>query len=426
MKKHSSFGSSRVSQQQADDIWPRGAPPPDGEQFIDKVAELLAVSKDAIVAKQSIINTNGNGNMVFPDLPEEALDGRLGEICREKMGAFPRAYAWPALLAAASTLIEERTTRTNLYCALVGPVGSGKSQAIEWALKILGVEAPALMDIMSGSGEQLIRRTKDAQGAARLFSPDELSHLFEKMNIENSSFGSILNRAYYHDKFENLFGKKESSTFDCVLSIVGGIVFEKFDKLFNSFSTGGFYDRFIFGYVERFVYEYRPFDAGRTPVKANRVVVEYDVWQMKNNWIKINKEWDTRIAEHAIRCAVICAACDGRTALRAEDLGPAYEMIRYQHLVRDFLKPNPGENYEGRLAHKFLNYLKRYGGLFVDKRELLRNTRAYDLGPSAADRALTILKANGDIEMQKSGKKIIIKLVTEQEHAVGAGPEEEL
>jgi hypothetical protein len=362
-------------------------------------------------------NGNGNGHYAFPEIPDDALEGRLGDICREYLGDLPRSYAWPTLLAVASAMIEERTTRTNLYVALVGPVHSGKSVAIDRAVKILGICEPVLMDIMSGSAEQLVRKTKNAAGACRLFSPDELGHLFDKMHIENSSYSYILNRAYYKDRFEILMGKKEAAWFDCSLSIVGGVVQNKFEKLFNASSTGGLYDRFLFGYQpDDATHDYQPFERNSLTLRPTRVVIAHDVWQMKKNWLQAHKDWNPRVVEHALRASVICASFDGRTILNAEDLGPAYSMIRYQTMIRDFLKPNPGENFEGRLAHKFLNHLRRLQGASITRRELLQYTHAYDLGPTQCDRVLSTMQANGDISITKVGKAVTIRMT---------GPEKE-
>ena len=121
------------------------------------------------------------------DMSDEVLDGRLGEICQRRMVRFPNAYGWPALVTVAGTLVERPNSgplRTNLFCGLVGPVDSGKSQAIECAIRALGLEKPRLQNVMSGSAEGLLAKLSDAEGAARLVSPDELGHLLSKPHRE--------------------------------------------------------------------------------------------------------------------------------------------------------------------------------------------------------------------------------------------------
>jgi hypothetical protein len=86
------------------------------------------------------------------DLPESCLDGWLGLICKERMSALPRAYAWLALLAGASVLVPRETKhRCNLYVDLDGPVHSGKSSTFEMAFHLLSLSKPALMKMKAGS-----------------------------------------------------------------------------------------------------------------------------------------------------------------------------------------------------------------------------------------------------------------------------------
>ena len=96
-------------------------------------------------------------------------------------------------------------------------------------------------------------------------------------------------------------------------------------------------------------------------------------------------------------------------------LRPARELARYETAIRKVLKPNPGENFEARLAHKFLNYLARHGGKYVSRRDMFRDTRAYDLGPSIAEKALSVLEANGDVVTTKVGRQMLVRLVTDLE-----------
>ena len=211
-------------QVELDSIWPKYAPKADPGRLIEAAQQMLDdVKRDYGIARNIIQVPSLDGHL--RDMPETVLDGRLGEICVNRMSTFPLAYAWPALLAVASTLLEPTPShRTNLFVALVGPVHSGKTQAIQQAIRILGIEPPALMSLLSGSGEQLVRHAADASGNPRLFSPDELGHLLEKMQIQRASYSFILNRAFSEDKFEVLMGHKERATFNCALSVLGGMV----------------------------------------------------------------------------------------------------------------------------------------------------------------------------------------------------------
>ena len=97
------------------------------------------------------------------DMPLAVLDGWLGEICRTRMlEDFPVAYAWPALLTAASVLVTAKLlpgarggfeTRANIYTGVIGPVQSGKSSAFMTAFYLLGIADHTLMHLKAGSAE---------------------------------------------------------------------------------------------------------------------------------------------------------------------------------------------------------------------------------------------------------------------------------
>ena len=187
--------------------------------------------------------------------------------------------------------------------------------------------------------------------------------------------------------------------------------------MFNAGTTGGLYDRFLFGlYPGGYFYDYFPFEGVRETIQPVRVEVDPEVWPEKRNWKTDDNELNPRVAEIAVRVAVVCAAFSGERVLTPAMLGPARELARYESAIRKVLKPNPGENFEARLAHKFLNYLARYGGRYVSRRDMFRDTRAYDLGPSVAEKALSVLEANGDVEITKVGRRqVLVRLVSELE-----------
>jgi len=336
-----------------------------------------------------------------PEFPEAALCGRLGEICERERESVPLSYLWPAIVTVASAMIPPSPNiRVNLYTALVGAPGTGKSETIKRACQFLGISEPPLLKMNCGSAEALAREVAGIGGQPRLLSPDELGHLLEKAHIENAAFPFILSRAYYDTDFKLRMARAAEANFDCRLSLIGGVVRDRFQDLFNKATTGGFYDRFIFGSCpDDYIFDYFPpngtshFD----PSLCTPVAVDRSVWAEKSRWVR-DRKVPSRSAEIALRVATVCASCDGRAILTASDLGPALEFAQYQEKVRNFLRPNPGENFEARLTHKFLEYLERAGGRWVSRSEILHDTHAYDLGPSTADRALTNLEHNGDIE----------------------------
>ena len=407
------------------DEWPQ----PDHSKLLDLVKELGDAKTQEQIKKleadtekaKKIASTNGDSGLLA-DMPESVLDGRLGELCYTHMltgKRFPLAYAWPALLACASVLVPRHTLkqRLNLFVALSGPVHTGKSQAIEAAQQLLGIAPPELMSMFAGSAEALARKCAEAKGAPRLFSPDELGHMLEKSHIENASFPFVLNLAFYKTQFELRMGKKEVANFDTSLSIVGGIVSDRFDELFSHSSTAGLYDRFLFGACPGgFKFSYFPFEDEPRRFDLVTVGVHPEVWVEKEIWLTEDFQLEPRVVEIALRAATICAAFDGRTLLRAKDLTAARELASYGQKIRNYLRPNEGENPEAKITAKFLAYLKRLGGREVTKRVLFHDCGAERCGLTIADRALKALVANDDVYMTPPKERPCrVRLILEDE-----------
>jgi hypothetical protein len=379
------------------------------------------------------------------DMPAEVLDGWLGQIVRDHMADFPIAYAWPAVLTIASALLPQFDERSNLYTALVGPVGNGKSQAIERACQLFGLgeqdKLPRL-DMMSGSAEGLIKRIGDLDmqpGSPVLMNVDELGHLMEKAQLEGSSFPYILDRAFYYTKFQATLARAREVTFNCRLSLIGGIVDEDFSNLFGSKTKGGLHDRFIFGQQPTgYQYHYKKFrgspvftpaapappaEEGEVPfsdspaVRPVTVAIHPDVEDAAKKW---KQDYpilmEGRCVELALRAAVIAAAFDCRTELRAKDLGPALAFALYQAEVRKTLKPNPGETMEAKFQNAVIDWLDAHlpatddePGPYIKRRDLYKKVHAERYGFGVADRAMQALEANGEIGTGVLGKSRVVR-----------------
>ncbi|MFY9531247.1 MAG: DUF3854 domain-containing protein [Candidatus Acidiferrales bacterium] len=369
--------------------------------------ELPDVSPGAPVEPLSI------NELTVPDMPKTVLDGRLGEICLRRLSDFPVAYAWLALLAAASQLVEPRPSaaiRTNIYSGLVGKVHSGKSVGVKRSCHLLGIDhliPPVIVDVKAGSAEGLFATIGDRGGANVLFNPDELSHLLEKAQITNASFAYVLNSLFYQNSNPLTIAKGKAINFNACVSIVGGIVEEKFGDAFGSATTAGLYDRFLFGQCPSdFEYLYRPetgtpaFSPGVLPLQPE---VNPELWEARNQIAK-SEGINPRLLEIALRCAVICAAFDGRKEILATDLEPAWELARYQERVRLLLAPNPGKNFEAQAAYKVIAYLNRHApkGEWLRLRDVLRGSRAWDYGPSLTERVINAMTFSGAIEQAEA------------------------
>lgn len=336
------------------------------------------------------------------DWSDAVLDGRLGEICQRRMSRFPIAYAWPSLIAVASAMVPPIMPTTgiiisddnlNSFTGLVGPVHSGKSQAIEWAYKTLGLPDGSYSAVKAGSSESLLiklsgMRTKGMLSQSLLIDLDEWSHLFAKAGIENSSFITFLHTAFYKRRQNVVMSRGKEIDFNCQISFVGGIVEDEFDDCFGAKSMGGLHDRFTFGLCpEGYNFLFRPFEGIRETTSPITVEVDPAIWEMAEQIRKENPKIG-REAEIAIRAARICASFDGRKILRAQDCESSVKtFIATQLHIREYLRPNEGVTNDAKCANALLMWLERNASdmRVVPERDVrhgLRKTLA-KLGPGA-------------------------------------------
>lgn len=348
------------------------------------------------------------------DMPEDCVVGVLGDACLERMSAFPRAYSWLTLVTHAAQFVPSSgptSWRQNLYFAPVGVVHGGKSVAGTYARGLLAMDEDALpmVNVMPGSAEGLMKKLANANGQSRLVNVDELGFLLERASLEGASFPFILDRSYYQKAYALTTQNGKEVTFNCSLSLIGGVTllkegaYEQFGDLFGRQSIGGMYDRFLFGLAPSgWEYDYLPFSGpslGIDVTKLKPVTIGTDVWEAKNAWVKQYK-LNPRRTESCIRVVGNCASYDGRTVLHPQDIEkPVIALAKYQTQLELLLKPNPGQNDDGRLSNKLMGYLRRHSpnGEWLSERDMLRDTNAYDYGVRA-EKVLNSLEYNGEIE----------------------------
>lgn len=353
------------------------------------------------------------------DMPAECLDGWLGQVCRERMADFPRGFAWPALLGAASVYVPQASdVHCNLDVDLDGPIHGGKSTTWNKVFHLLSLKKNTLprLDAKCGSVEGMVQllQEKGVNGQSVIVFPDELAHLLQKAAIEHAAFPQVLCDAFYTDQQELTVANRKHLTLNARITLLGGTVAERFGDLFGAATTQGLYDRFLFGSCpEDYRLPWVPFDhepPAFTPTSAEMVPsmlderpvvvkVERAVFDEINRW---KKEYDMgRVAEIALRCAVIAASFDRRPKLTVDNLGPAFELAKYQMRLRKILQPNPGENPDAQMAFKIMTWLQDNAadGRWTGKRLLTRMISAHRLGPGVFDRAVTSLVKNGELEI---------------------------
>ena len=421
-----------------------------------KMEEAVAAVKTIIVPQLSLISAHirGGGSTVSPNnvlvvLPGAERDNlilspsamtstRLGDIYNDIFApcGIPLEMALPALFTAASVrvpngvgdsdLVVGDDLMSNLYTALIGPVGGGKSQVIEWACKALNIykadRAPHYMESKFPSTERMLiylKKNLKSFGTNFLINPDEWSYLFQKNRVTGSSFPQFMTTSYYRRRQTfPLAGRAGELILNNAISYIGGVVDDEFDMLFDASTLGGLYDRFFFGLREGWKMDYRPYPRGlelHDNWDTSVVARDGSVFEVVKKWNQENPSRG-RIVEIMIRVAVIAASLDGRSLITGRDIENLAGLADNQAAIRGMYSPNVGQLPEAKFQHAILNWLKSHAGdgRWVPISTVKKGVHVYEmsLGPSVAERTLGAmargsglvdvylprLKSNGEFE----------------------------
>ncbi len=355
---------------------------------------------------------------------------------------WPLELALPALATAGSVIVPRaqhpegqiivgNDSVVSLYTAMIGKLHCGKSQVTEWATKSIGIYAnvrgPHYTKVKNGSAEQmwkmLSRHSSTLFHGAVLIDPDEWSYLLSKANIPESSFASTLTTAFYnHMHSMTLGGAGGGKEVDIpfAISFVGGVVDEQFESCYNSATTGGLYDRTLFGLApNNFMWSYRAFPyhhpvfRGKGQLELNPVPVAIDpsVWEVVASWNKKNEALG-RIIEICSRIATIFASVDGRPKLTGVDLEKLWPLAEWQLAIRDRYRPNPGINQDAIYSNVALGWISANAQQWRTTRDLkvYTNYHRRQLGPTVCFRALQALARDNEIDIWMSDCDIEGKL----------------
>jgi hypothetical protein len=402
------------------------------------VEEMEARITKAIAELPRIVSI---GRVKVDDMPENILHGRLGDWVRSRMSDLPRAYAWPAILAAASCRLAPmpgNKSRTNLYVALVGPTYSGKTEAQKRASYLVGLPDDIVTLEGFGSAEGMLEKIGERGGSPYLWMVDELSHVMGKANIRGASFYKVLNIIFSHSKYNITVEKRKAISFNARLTLAGGIVEDKFGDCFTAESEAGLYSRFLFGQCPSgYKYFYhgepeelgppmlepasQPFESGSSApvIDGLRVPsIDKEVYEA-NEALARSENIGTRVLELVTRCALICGAIDGEDVIRASRLEPFWNFARYQTELQKTLLPLQGLNHEALAGELILNACLTQRGVWLRSRDVCKKTKAYRFGSSTCDRAIAAMDRNGELDVdyqvpRNGGKKVrIIKAADE-------------
>jgi hypothetical protein len=276
-----------------------------------------------------------------------AMYGRLGTIA-ERHERLQLGWLYPSLLIVASSLdIEDadRHVRANEYGALLGPVHCGKNIHMDAALG--SIQLPKKEEIVledaPGSHSGLMNQLSEDEPVHRLLFLDELINVFNACAILGSNLPSMLCTLWDKDKTGGSVKKGRQIVYG-KLSIFGGLAINDisdFARVFGSHSVKGLYDRFIFGYSTSHV-RYRPSHIVAENFDLKPVHFPNWVWEVKDQWIGDDLSRG-RLSQHALRVALITAACNGDPEITAPCLEAALRFCEWQQRLRQVFKPGLAE-----------------------------------------------------------------------------------
>ena len=290
--------------------------------------------------------------------------GWLGRKTKEL--EMPLGFAYPAMLAmaAARTLSPPPTIRPTMYVCLIGPVHCGKSEVMkraEWAF-----QWPSAITVLKGTpgSDRGLAKLLEVENDQlklqnRVMVLDEFRKMLGKMDIQNSGLAATLCELWSQDK-SSTADKKGKDLINCRLSILGGLMAEnpqEFAETFGKETNAGLYDRFIYGLAPKWKYEVPEIMADMRnpyPVEAPKGSICYT---MANDWRDTIEHGRERMAEIALRVALVTAGMNHDKTITAECMQAALNFMTWQEAIRDHYKPSKAE--QDKESPRYRDYQER-------------------------------------------------------------------
>ena len=342
------------------------------DDYTDGIEELIAEKKPVCKATWdpddlqpapepvAIVDPESHDGLEFPG--RCAMYGRLGNIA-ERHNRLQLGWLYPSLLVVASSLdIEDADhhVRANEYGAIIGPVHCGKNAHMDMALASIQIpkKEEVVLEDAPGSHSGLMLQLSDEEPVPRLLFLDELISVFNACAIKMSNLPSMLCTLWNKDKAGGsvktgrhvVYGK---------LSILGGLAINDhsdFSRVFGAHSVKGIYDRFLLGYSASHV-KYRPIRTVAENFDLRPVRFPEWVWDVKDEWIGDDLSRG-RLSEHALRVALITAACNGDPQVTAPCLEAAFRFCEWQQRLRQVFKPGLAETKDAEAFESVWSALK--------------------------------------------------------------------
>ena len=309
----------------------------------------------------------------IPEMPESCMYGKAGDLAKE-LGT-PLSLAYPAMLAVCSVMPGVEPTpdiRTNLYVALLGPKGGGKSETCRRAVALAKLDKEAVIPSVPGSDrglQQLIG--EDPNGKKVLLLQDELRNTLSKMGIQNSSLAPTFCTLWNLDTAGSA-DKTGEHTINARLTILGCLKVNdpgEYAEVFGAKTNDGLADRFLFGLPippwkfipwEKSEEATAPITQQQYPSKAHVVQskVDKNCWHRMFQWRDSKEDRNRRLGEQVMRIALITSCVNGDEWVTNKALEAAIRFCEWQEKIAAQYKAGLAETTGGKCTEAILTALK--------------------------------------------------------------------
>ena len=348
------------------------------------------------------------------DFPEDCLYGLLGEIAFAAKA--PLGFAYPAILAVASaTGVQElnKKVRGNIYVALIGGVGTGKTVSMNRALDSIFLGSMTAIRVTPGSDRGLIKLLGKGKNPVLLIQ-DEFRNTMSKCNIQGSSLAPVMCDLWSED-IAGAADKKGVDECEVQLSILGNLACEDaadFASVFGGQTTKGLSDRFVFGIAPPLDFE--PVDIRKDLIEPRPCLMPGWAYEMRKKWtgdIPVRR----RLGEIALRVALIASSCNGEIEVSRAAMDAALKFAEWQESIRAAYKPGVAESKESECLEAIASelnreYEKQGKGARVHWAAMINRKSWYRRFSGLTSRVKALLEENGFIvperEEDEKGRKV--------------------
>jgi hypothetical protein len=311
----------------------------------------------------------------IPEMPESCMYGKAGDLAKELGTSLSLAY--PAMMAVCSVMPGVEPTpdiRTNLYVALLGPKGGGKSETCKRAIALAGLHEEAVIHGVPGSdrGLQNLIGKEGPPGKKVLLYQDELRNTLSKMGIQNSSLAPTFCTLFCMDTAGSA-DKTGKHTVNARLTFLGCLKVNdpgEYAEVFGAKTNDGLADRFLFG-LPIPPWKYSPWEKSEeatapttwqqhqsSKMHVVQSKVHKNCWHKMSLWRDSKEDRNPRLGEQVMRIALITSCVNGDEWVTDEAMEAAIRFCEWQEKIAAQYKAGLAETLSGKCTEAILTALR--------------------------------------------------------------------